>query len=103
MLRRPARFLAPLALVAVVIAILLIVGGSGGGRSTSTGGTASPSGVSAAGARTRHGRRTYVVRAGDSLSGIAVRNGVSVAQIQSLNPGLDPSALPLGRRLRLRR
>ncbi|HEY4278757.1 MAG TPA: LysM domain-containing protein [Conexibacter sp.] len=46
-------------------------------------------------------RRVYVVKSGDNLTAISQRTGVPVERIQSLNPGLDASALTVGQRLRL--
>ena len=45
--------------------------------------------------------RTYVVRSGDTLYGIAGREGCTVADIESLNPGVDPRNLRVGTELRL--
>jgi LysM repeat protein len=49
--------------------------------------------------RPRH--RVVIVHTGDSLSQIAVRNGISVVQIEQLNPQLNPDALRVGQRLKL--
>jgi LysM repeat protein len=43
------------------------------------------------------GTTTYTVRAGDTLFGIAQRLGTTVAELQRLNPGVDPSSLQVGR------
>jgi LysM repeat protein len=94
--RSPARYLAPLGLVAFVAAVALVVGGAtGGGKKVST----QPSAVRA------HGRlhRTVLVRPNDNLSAIAARTGVTVTQIEQLNPSLDPNTLHAGQRLRLRK
>lgn len=46
----------------------------------------------------------YVVRGGDSLAGIAAKTGMSVSELQALNPKVtDPNALQPGQRLLLRR
>jgi spore germination protein len=45
----------------------------------------------------------YTVRPGDSLSSISARTGVPVSTIQELNRNLNPQALQVGQRLRLRR
>lgn len=45
---------------------------------------------------------TYRVQTGDTLAGIAQKTGVSVEQLQELNPGLDPQALVSGQRIKLR-
>jgi LysM repeat protein len=113
--RSPARFLAPVALIAVIIAFLMIVNGSGRGRggsnaptgsvgttTKSTGSTgktttaASKSGTKAA------GPKYYVVQVGDTLGGIAGKTGVALARIQELNPAVDPHAMTSGQKIKLR-
>jgi Tfp pilus assembly protein FimV len=46
--------------------------------------------------------RYYSVRAGDTLARIAVRTKTPVARLQRLNPKVQPTALFIGQRLRLR-
>lgn len=41
----------------------------------------------------------YVIKAGDTLSVLALRNGVPVAAILRANPGLNPSRMPLGKEI----
>jgi LysM repeat protein len=48
------------------------------------------------------GPRYYRVRAGDTLAAIAVRTHVPVARLRRLNPAVQPTALFIGQRLRLR-
>jgi hypothetical protein len=48
------------------------------------------------------GPRYYRVRAGDTLAAIAVRTKTPVARLRRLNPGVQPTALFIGQRLRLR-
>jgi LysM repeat protein len=108
--RTPARFLAPLALVAFAIACLVVVtstGSGGNGGSATRPGAASKNATG--GRRTSTTRttstktpRTYVVRQGDNLSIIAERTGVSLARLRELNPTVDPQGLALGARLKLR-
>ncbi|HET9739740.1 MAG TPA: LysM domain-containing protein [Solirubrobacteraceae bacterium] len=104
--RSPARFLAPLALVAFTIALFLIVTGSndtetesGPNRTSETRPAASPKGK---GTNGRPGRRRYTVKPGDTPSSIAEKTGVPLADILRLNPDLDPQALSPGQRLKLR-
>jgi LysM repeat protein len=42
-----------------------------------------------------------VVQPGDTPASIAATTGVAVEQIQRLNPGLDPTSLRVGQKLRL--
>lgn len=95
MLRRPARFVAPLALVACVGAVVAVVIGAGSSGSRKARPSASP-----AHHRLHH---HYTVKSGDSLSSIADRYGVPTSQLLQLNPGLNSYALHPGQRLTLRR
>jgi LysM repeat protein len=107
--RSPARFLAPVALVAVAVALYVVISnglhhGSGSGASTKQERTASPTkSKSGSHHRRRRGRKTYTVKAGDTASGIAEKYGLTVSQLRKLNPKLDPASLSPGQKLRLRR
>ena len=46
-------------------------------------------------------RRLYRVRAGDTLARIAARTGIPLARLLALNPGLQPTALFIGEKIRL--
>ena len=52
-------------------------------------------GTSTPGASPSAVKKTYTVRAGDTLSGIASANGTTVDAILALNPGLTPQALAI--------
>jgi hypothetical protein len=114
--RSPARWLAPLALAAFVIAFAAAIGmfsGMGGGDETAAQPEA-PAGAADNGngeeaeeaadedeERPRR-RRHYRVRPGDTPSAIAERTGVPLEQIEELNPDLDPQLLSPGDRIRIR-
>jgi LysM repeat protein len=114
--RSPARFLAPLALIAVVIVFLMVVNGSGssrGGSSASTGsvGTTTTKSKGSKGKTTTAagksgtkagGPKYYVVQVGDTLGGIAGKTGVPLARLQELNPAVDPHAMTSGQKIKLR-
>ena len=105
--RRPSRYLAPIALLAAAAAITLVVKDHVNSHShASTTNTSTGSLVQATRqVQHRSHRRPphfYTVRAGDTLSGISQKTGVSISTIQRLNRGLNPSALQTGQRLRLR-
>lgn len=51
--------------------------------------------------RPAHHRRSYVVRAGDTIEAISARTGVPQTRILALNPKVSPTALFIGERLRL--
>jgi LysM repeat protein len=92
---RAARVAAPIAfLLAVTIAVLVVRAGlrdDGVTRPTPAGVTSSPAASA-----------SVVVRSGDTLEGIALRVGTSVATLQRLNPGLRPEALRVGQSVRVR-
>jgi LysM repeat protein len=95
------RYFAPITLAAVITATILVVQA---GLSTSRrGDVASRQDRTTVTAHTVSRKAFYVVRAGDSLSGISVKTGVSLPALEALNPTVDPNALPTGQRLRLRR
>lgn len=102
MARKSARYLAPVALIAVAVAIALIVRA----RTESHHATAAPPAhrlpvTSHASTKAKAKPRYYVVKPGDSLSVISVRTKVTIAELETLNPSVNPAALQSGERLRL--
>jgi LysM repeat protein len=106
--RSPARWLAPLALAVFVIALVSVVNSStdGGGPANDTSAPATTQGSGAgeegAGGKRERRRRTYVVKLGDTPSQIAAETGVSLDQLEKLNPDLDPQLLAPGEKIRIR-
>lgn len=98
-----ARLAAILALIAVLIVLMVVVvtslGGGGSGKSAPHNGGRSQS---TAKAQKQSARKTYVVKPGDSLSVIADKVGISVEQLQRLNPHIDQFSLQSGDRVKLR-
>lgn len=104
----PARFLAPLAIVAFIVVLVVVVSGAGGGsqpsRPAAGGGGAAPRATTSGHHRGRHkGKRTYTVKSGDSLSRIAAKTGVPVRKIEALNPDTRSRTLHPGEKLKLSR
>ena len=103
--RSPARWLAPLALLIAGVAVYTVVhrDSSGGSTPTATTSTARTTGTKAQRARRakKAKSRTYTVKAGDTLSGIASKTGVSLQRIEELNPKLDSQALQTGETIKL--
>lgn len=102
------RFLAPLALLAVLVAAFVVVTGSleedGSGTSgaeveATTGVNGGGDGVEGDGAENP---KTYVVESGDVLSQIAEQFGVSVERLIRLNPDVDPNTLNAGVEIKIR-
>jgi LysM repeat protein len=111
--RSPLRALAPMALIAFAVAVLFVVAtsgvdesdsGSSNGKSSATERPQSRerAGRPAAGKQQGGARSTYTVQVGDTLAGIAEKTGVTVEQLQELNPELDPQALVSGQKIKLR-
>jgi len=114
--RSPARFLAPLALIAVLVAFLAIVTSSGGGGSgTSTDESATTTSAQTStttkkksskakkkAAKTGDAEKTYTVQVGDTLGGIADKTGVPLERIEELNPNVDPHAMTTGQEIKLK-
>jgi LysM repeat protein len=99
-----SRAFALVALVAAVLAVVLLVG------SVSSDDDSKPSGTSEAAKSkqkksskaTKNRQKAYVVKEGDTLTGISERTGVPVDEIEALNPRIDPQALQAGQKLKLR-
>ena len=53
------------------------------------------------GHRRHHRVKTYTVEPNDTLASIATKTGTSVAQLERLNPGINPTALRVGSRIRV--
>jgi LysM repeat protein len=109
--RSPARWLAPIVLLACAFAVYSIVNAnllSSDEPATSNASTTSGSGKartvserSKSSKRRSRRRRSYTVKSGDTLSSIALKTGVSLARIQALNPKLDSNSLQTGQRVKL--
>jgi LysM repeat protein len=114
----PAAFLAAVTIAAILVKAGLN-GGSGAGPTTvalATTTTTTPTGAttklvltsptaattSATTATTTPGATYYVVQSGDTLGSIAGKYGTTVDQLTTLNPGIDPTALHIGQRIRVK-
>ncbi len=110
MARSPARFLAPLALIAFGVALFLVVTtvlkDDPGTSNTGTPTAAQKQGKGGKGGKKKNKKKatpkTYTVKSGDTPSGIAEKVDVPLDTILELNPELDPQALTPGTELKLR-
>jgi LysM repeat protein len=105
--RSPARFIAPLALVAVGVALFMVVSSStntsgDGDPPSQTSGSGPAATPTPKGKGERKGPRRYRVKTGDTPSSIAEKTGVPLEEILRLNPDLDPQTLAPGQRIKLR-
>jgi LysM repeat protein len=106
--RRPSRYLAPIALLAAAAAITLVVKDHVNAHTHASTTNTNPGSLVQSTRHVQHQShrrppKFYTVSAGNTLSGISQKTGVSIQTIQRLNSGLNPSALQTGQRLRLRR
>jgi len=102
-----ARFLALVALVAAVIAVIVVASNThlhsdskeGKGETT----TSHEKRHKTQPKKPRTKAKTYEVQSGDTLTSISHKTGVSVAEIQALNPEVDPQTLIAGEVLKLQK
>jgi len=100
------RYGAPLAfLAAATVAVLLIRAGLNSDPTPSS--STVPATTTASTLTTRNAtpprqRRYYRVRAGQTLSDVAIRFDTSVEQLLVLNPGIQPTNLTVGQRVRVK-
>ncbi len=50
----------------------------------------------------KHHVRRYVIRPGDTFGSIAHTLGTTVARLEQLNPGVDPTTLRVGEKIRVK-
>jgi LysM repeat protein len=107
-----ARYAAPAAfLLALTIALLLVraglSGGDGGGDTKPltrlvTEQRTTTKTTRAARTTRRSSRRFYTIQAGDTLDVVAAKFHTTTEQLLALNPGIDPHALTIGQKVRVR-
>jgi LysM repeat protein len=94
----PAAFLA-----AVTIAVLLVRSGL---QTTASPGTTSvattQSTPTTTGTTTAQQKQFYRLRSGETLSDVAIRFSTTVEDLLALNPGIEPTNLNVGQRIRVR-
>ncbi len=106
--RSPLRFVAPIALLAFAFALYTVVkdarepaGKSSSDTPAQASGTPAKSSSSSKKSSKKKKKRVYVVKAGDTASGIAAKTGVTVITMEKLNKNFDPQTLSPGQRIRL--
>ena len=101
--RTVARYGAPLVfLAAVTAAVLLIRSGLDEGSSRAAKPVAAATATTATTPRVRARPRYYRIRAGDTLAQVAPRFDLTEAELVDLNPGIEPTALHIGQKIRVR-
>ncbi len=99
-----ARILALAALVAAVIAVIVVASNADlHSHSGNGGGHKSQAQKQQHHKKQRTKAKTYTVQSGDTLTSIAHKTGVPVAELQALNPEVDPQILVAGEVLKLQK
>ena len=102
-----ARYAAPVAfLLAATIAVLLIrsaLDESGPAPATTSVATTQPTTTATTTTTTTTGAAEYhTIVSGDTFQQLALDNNTTVDELVRLNPGVDPSALTVGQKIRIR-
>jgi LysM repeat protein len=98
--RKSVRFVAPVALVVLVVGVILIVRHNA---------TTHPSPKSTVHRRTPRAKgkyasqKFYVVQPGDILSSIAQKTGIPITTLETLNPDVVPNSVKIGQKIVLHR
>jgi len=95
-----ARIAAALALMAAVLVVVVVATTAMNGSSDSTQHHSQHHAEKQKKPRTK--AKTYTVESGDTLTAIAHKTGVPVAELLALNPEVDPQILIAGQTLQLR-
>ena len=107
--RSLGRWLAPVALITCAVAVYAVVDNtllkddSASSTNGNTQQTTTTKSTSKKAAKGRKRRRAYIVKAGDTLSAISIKTGVSMTTIKRLNPKIQADTLHAGQRVRLSR
>jgi LysM repeat protein len=98
-----ARFLALAALAGAIVAIIVVVSNTHlhSSSDNKSGQKNQPHKEQQKKPRTK--AKKYVVKSGDTLTSIAHKTGLTVAEIQALNPEVDPQILIAGETLKLQK
>jgi LysM repeat protein len=102
---RIARWAAPIAfLAAITIGALVVRAGLDQGKHHAQPPATTTTAKTKKSHHGHHGQthvQTYTVVAGDTLASIAVKTKTSIAKLEQLNPGIDPTALRVGEKIRV--
>ncbi len=94
------RLVAALALMVAVLVVVVVVSAAMSGEDSEPNQRTQPQTQKEKKQRTK--AKTYTVESGDTLTAIAHKTGVPVAEILALNPEVDPQILIAGQTLKLR-
>lgn len=102
--KRTSAFARIFAVVALVAAVLVVIVLASSAMNSSNSSSTHPKQHQAQKEQKKHRTKakTYTVQTGDTLTAIAHKTGVPVAEILALNPEVDPQILIAGQTLKLR-
>ena len=86
-------------LIAGTVAVLLVRAGLDGGAAPPAPRLHAVLDAKGSAPARRERRSVYVIRAGDTLEAVARRFGTTVERLLTLNPGIEPTSLPIGQRI----
>ncbi|HZT85809.1 MAG TPA: LysM domain-containing protein [Gaiellaceae bacterium] len=100
---RITRWAAPVAFLAAVTigALVIRAGFQHGGHQAQAPTTTVTTTKKGHGHRPRRHPRRYTIQPGDTLGSIASKTGTTVAQLEKLNPGINPTQLHVGDTIRV--
>jgi LysM repeat protein len=101
----PARFLALVALIAAIVAIVVVAKNTNLNSDSGKKGhpTQTQTQKQQQQKKPRTTKKTYTVQSGDTLTSISHKTGIPVAELQALNPEVDPQILIAGETLKLQK
>jgi LysM repeat protein len=102
-----ARFIALVALIAAIVAIIVVASNTNLHSSSDSKGkqttTHKKHQQQQQQKKPRTTKKTYTVQSGDTLTSIAHETGLTVSELQALNPEVDPQILVAGEVLKLQK
>ena len=101
--KNAARVAAPVAFLAAVTigAVVVRAGFEHGKHHANTPTTTVTTKTTRKHSHNRRRLRTYTVQSGDTFASIAAKEGTTVARLEHLNPGVDPTTLRVGEKIRV--
>jgi LysM repeat protein len=99
-----ARFFALVALIAAIVAIIVVASNTHlHSSSDAKGKQTTTTHKKQQQKKPRTTKKTYTVKSGDTLTSIAHATGLTVSELQALNPEVDPQILVAGEVLKLQK
>ncbi len=98
-----ARFLALVALIAAIVAIVVVASNTNLHSNSHNKGKQGQAHKQQQQKKPRTKAKKYVVQSGDTLTSIAHKTGIPLAELQALNPEVDPQTLIAGEVLKLQK